>query len=146
MGVLLRGESGDFILNNQGWAMLLRLAWDYGWRPRGTLHPAHWKTQELAERATTWNPADYVTCRGQRVAGLDAQLMADALAAVLDDLPNDDPIESETLIRVLAPGFPEATYLSDARRVHSFEQFGGMNKEGFLTFIEFCRRGGFTIW
>ncbi|MBX3363772.1 MAG: hypothetical protein KF866_03310 [Phycisphaeraceae bacterium] len=146
MGVLLRGKSGDFILNNQGWVMLLRLAWDYGWRPRGTVSPRHWLTNELRERATNWNPADYVTCRGQTVTALDAQLFADALAAVLDDLPHDDPLPSEDLIRVEAPGFPAITYLSDSRTIHPFEQFGGVNKSGFHEFIHFCRQGGFSIW
>lgn len=146
MGILLRGEHGDFALNNQGWVSLLRLAWDYGWRPRGTLPPEHWQTPRLRERAREWPAADYVTGRGQRVTAVDAQLLADALGAILDDLPNDDPIESDSLIRVRAPGFPQVSYVSEARTIHTFEQFGGENRQGFTEFLRFCRSGGFSIW
>lgn len=165
MGVLLRGEHGEFALNNRGWAMLLRLAWDYGWRPRGTLPPEHWaegvqpagipRSREAAVAASArppgatrpWNPADYVSCRGQRVKAEDASGLAEALGAVLDDLPNHDPLAGEAVRRVRASGFPPVLYFEgEQRQVNTFEQFGGPNKSGLVAFVEFCRGGSFVIW
>jgi len=146
MGVLLRGEQGEFVLNNAGWAMLLRLAWDYGWRPKGTRPPAHWAVGPNPERAEQWNPADYVTCRGQRVLDEDSDLLAEALAALIDDLPPTDPAEGDDLAHVEMPGFPPRSFVSPTRTVNAFEALGGSNREGFREFLRFCRRGGFEIW
>lgn len=146
MGVLLRGEQGDFAVNNKGWAMLLRLAWDYGWRPGGTGAPAHWTDADSGERTRAWNPADYVTGRGQRVAARDAALLAETLASILDDLPNHDPLDDPSVLRISCPGFPSTLFVSASRPINAFELFGGTNKAGFQSFLAFCRGGGFSIW
>jgi len=139
MGVLLRGEAGEFVLNNRGWATLLRLAWDYGWRPKGTVRPDLWSDRP-------WNPADYVTCRGQRVRREDAAALAEALETILDDLPNHDPLAGEPVERVEAPGLPPVRYSSTDRLINTFELLGGENKPHLERFITFCRRGSFAIW
>lgn len=151
MGVLLRGPQGDFILNNHGWALLLRLAWDYGWRPRGTVAPAHWRPAGTIEgadfsNAPKWNPADYVTGRGQGVMTEDARDLAEALASIIDDLPNHDPLSGETVVTIDTPGFPRLRVMPHGRPLNAFELFGGQNKQGFRAFIDYCGAGPFTIW
>jgi len=148
MGVLLRGEQGEFVLNNPGWAMVLRLAWDYGWRPAGTRAPRRWEILSDPDDPETpsWNPADYVTCRGQRVTDEDADLLAEALAAMVDDLPHTDPVIGEDLLVIETPGFPGKTFLPIGRSINAFEALGGSNRDGFRALLRFCRRGGFEIW
>ena len=146
MGVLLRGSQGDFAVNNKGWAMLLRLAWDYGWRPKGTRAPAHWTDPQTNQRDRAWNPADYVTGRGQQVGAHDAQLLAETLSTILDDLPNHDPLDDPEVQRIACPGFPATLFVSASRPINAFELFGGENKAGFQAFIAYCKGGSFTIW
>lgn len=146
MSVLLKGEQGEMLINNHGWAALLRLAWDYGWRPRGTLPPRHWVTQSLRDRARDWPSADYVTGRGQRVTPIDATLLGDALAAVFEDLSNDDVPPDDSVQPFEMPGFPGLGYVSEGRRLHSFQMFGGSNRAGYRAFVRFCRAGPFEIW
>ncbi|MFG0327406.1 MAG: hypothetical protein ACF8SC_09110 [Phycisphaerales bacterium JB037] len=150
MSVVLTRDADELLLNNRGWATLLRLAWDYGWRPRGTLPPPHWTTPELRLKAAEWNGADYVTCRGQIVTAPDAQRLAEALRAVADDLSPEDPDpahdEQLGLRRVPMPGYPPVAFLSDARPMSPFEFFGGSNRAGFHRFVSFCQGGAFAIW
>ncbi|TVS02678.1 MAG: hypothetical protein EA423_08940 [Phycisphaerales bacterium] len=146
MAVVLRNNHGQFTINNAGWVTLLRLAWDYGWRPAGTSAPEHWIAPDDAAKAWSWNNADYVTGRGQRVSANDARLLAEALEAIIDDLPNHDP-DATSGIRVYeAPGFPTVLYIAEDRQMTAFERLGGRNKQGFAEFLAFCRGGSFTIW
>ena len=39
MCIVLRGLAGDFQINNKGWGLLMRLAFENGWEPTGTLPP-----------------------------------------------------------------------------------------------------------
>ncbi len=146
MGVLLRGEHGDFALNNFSWATLLRLAWDQGWRPAGTRPPGAWEAMTRGDPTRQWNPADYVTCRGQRVRDDDAKSLGKALANVMDDLPNHDPLVDAPVVRCEAPGCLPRVVFGVDRQVHPFELLGGPNKEAFAAFVAYCQRGGFEIW
>ena len=146
MGVLLRGEHGDFALNNFSWAALLRLAWDQGWRPKGTLAPRAWQAMTRGDPARKWNPADYVTCRGQIVRSEDARSLGNSLARIIDDLPNHDPLADTQVLRLQAPGCLPQVMFSPERPVNPFEMLGGPNKEAFRAFVAYCRRGGFAIW
>lgn len=146
MAIILRNSAGDFILNNRGWGALLRLAYDFGWRPLGTQRPA------LLPRAcpdgvpVEWNPADYFSCRGQFVTPADATALAEALDAALDDIPNHDPFADVRPPAPMAPGFPHLVSTSPRTRVSMFEVFAGPNKARLREFIAFCRVGGFFIW
>ncbi len=146
MGIVLRGQHGEFVLNNRGWASLLRLAWDRGWRPEGTSPPPAWDQITSGDPGRRWNPADYVTCKGQRVSAGDAGRLGEALGSILDDLPTHDALSGEGITRVSAPGCPPWLYFSDSRPINNFEALGGPNKDSYVAFIQFCRVGGFAIW
>jgi hypothetical protein len=148
MAVALRGPAGDFLFNNRGWALLLKLAYDFGWRPLGTQAPAHWQPvpAEPWSESKPWNAADYFSGRGQMVSALDAASMAEALAAAADDIPNHDPFSDEAGRDLNNPGFPRLRHLAAERSVNSFEIFGGENKRLLREFIAYCRTGEFTIW
>ncbi|MCB9844476.1 MAG: hypothetical protein H6811_00615 [Phycisphaeraceae bacterium] len=148
MAVILRATGGEFTLNNRGWVIVLRLAWDLGWRPMGTLPPAYWTEEDERQRGRPWNPADYVTCRGQRIRAQDARSLGTALAAVLDDIPNE-PVLTEAMARaVAAPGFPSPLYLEHegGRRPNHFEALAGPNKAELRGLISVLERGSVEIW
>ncbi|TVQ62379.1 MAG: hypothetical protein EA378_05535 [Phycisphaerales bacterium] len=146
MAVFLRGAGGDFVWNNRGWAMLVHLAWDHGWRPVGTLPPTHWGMHEPGAVPGDWPRADYVTGRGQRVREDDARNLAEALERCVDDLPNHDALAEKGIPPLQAPAFPVWRHMESGASISPFEVFGGPNKDGFRRFIAFCRAGGFTIW
>lgn len=146
MAIVLRGPTGDFTFNNKGWGILLKLAFDFGWRPRGTHAPAHWQTVPTEWSPNPWNAADYFTGRGQIVTPKDAAALADALAGAMDDIPNHDPFQTETGDDLDLPGYPKLRILTSDRTVNAFEVFGGVNKPGFREFVVFCRKGQFAIW
>jgi len=146
MAVVLRGSTGDFVFNNRGWVQILTLAHQRGWRPVGTVEPAHWASVPEERRPTAWTPADNCNGKGQRVRPEDARALADTLQSIVDDLPDHDPLEGQVSHELNVPGFPSLRTLTSDRRVNPYEFFGGPNKEGFKAFIVFARRGGFAVW
>ncbi|MEZ6233021.1 MAG: hypothetical protein R3B68_02420 [Phycisphaerales bacterium] len=146
MAVVLRGRTGDFVFNNRGWVQILTLAYQRGWRPVGTLEPAHWSSVPPERRPSEWPAADYCNGKGQRVHPEDARALADALAAVVDDLPDHDPLENDIAHTLDVPGYPALRTRRSDRRLNPYEFFGGPNKEGFKAFIDFARTGGFAVW
>lgn len=146
MAVVLRGPTGDFVFNNRGWVQLLTLAHQRGWRPAGTIEPEHWSSVPPERRPSAWTPADYCNGKGQRVHRDDARALASALAAIVDDLPDHDPLDGQVAHALNVPGYPALRTLNNDRRVNPYEFFGGPNKPGFKAFIEFAQRGGFAVW
>lgn len=146
MAVVLRGKLGDFVFNNRGWVQMLTLAFQRGWRPIGTMEPAHWASVPEERRPSAWTPADYCNGKGQRVRAEDARALADALESIVDDLPDHDPLEDAVAHVLNVPGYPALRTLTTDKRVNPYEFFGGPNKEGFKAFIEFARAGGFAVW
>ena len=145
MCIVLRGLAGDFQINNKGWGLLMRLAFENGWEPRGTLPPPEWKPITPDGLPREWNGADYFTGRGQRVRADDAAKLGDALESVLDDLPNHDTVSAD-LRRIDAPGFPILFEQGDAPPQLPFQVFGGSNKPRYRWLIAFTRAGAFAIW
>lgn len=146
MAVVLRGPSGDFVFNNRGWVQLLTLAHQRGWQPLGTVEPEHWASVPESRRPTAWTSADYCNGKGQRVHPDDARALAAALRSIVDDLPDHDPLEGQIAHTLNVPGYPALRTLTSDRRVNPYEFFGGPNKPGFLAFIGFAGRGGFSVW
>jgi hypothetical protein len=133
------------MFNNKGWGMLLMMAWEHGWRPLGTLPPAHWSQIEEGT-LPDWPRADYVTGRGQRIAAEDAAALADALEGLLDDLPNHDPLEEKAVFRLQVPVYPSLRVVKSEFAVSDYEVFGGENKPGLTRFIALCRKGELVVW
>jgi hypothetical protein len=147
MAVVLRGPAGDFVLNNRGWALVLKLGYDFGWRPRGTEAPANWQAVPAEPWAgKKWNGADYFSCRGQLVSALDAASLGEALGGAMDDLPNHDPLQGEAGRALNNAGFPGFRALESERALNAFEVFGGVNKPRFRELVAYCRAGEFAIW
>ena len=161
MAVLLVHPGADqTLVNNQGWAILVRAAWDAGWRPEGSFPPKHWQRigqadpgpllgplrHPTTEPDVPWPAADYVTGRGQRVLEDDAKALGKALRSIVDDLPNHDALEGKRVGTVKAPVWPALGVLEHGLAKAPFEVFGGPNKPGFLALIEFFEAGTFEIW
>lgn len=148
MAVILKGASREIVLNNMGWGGLLRLAFDNGWKPRGTLPPTHWKSPIEGEPWHSWNqiwnPADYFSSRGQLVTTPDAAALGQILASLVDDLPNHDP--DGWAEAVLMPGFPASRPVQPEQQPDLFSFFGGSNKAGYLDVVALCSEGSFAIW
>ncbi len=105
---LTRSEEHYVVPSRLDWRMLLILAQAGGWVPA----------------APDYSTA-YIMALGQVVSDAEAQQIADALAAVLDDIPDIDiPIKGS---------------------IHLFEYYSGSRKQEIRRFIDFCRRGAFTI-
>ncbi|MEL7473827.1 MAG: hypothetical protein AAGK04_10960 [Planctomycetota bacterium] len=145
MGIYLRSLAGDFHVNNRGWGLLLRLAFENGWTPAGALPPIGWKATTPDGLPRSWNPADYFTGRGQRVRASDAAALADALESVLDDLPNHDT-HAEDARRLDAPGFPVLYAEPEDHTPTPFQVFGGINKPKYRWLVAYARAGAFGIW
>lgn len=147
MAVILRSDiAGDFIINEQGWVILVPFAYQNGWRPKGTREPAHYELLHDDVRPQGWHPANYFQGKGQRVSGEDAAAFADALESALPDLPDHDPLADKAVGKIEAPGFPRITATSSDLAPTPFEVFGGANKARLRVLIAFCRAGPLTIW
>jgi hypothetical protein len=106
---LTRHEEHFVIPSRLDWRIMLMLAQAGGWSP---------STLEDYDRA-------YVLANGAVIGPVEARQMADALAAVLDDIPDFD-------IPLRGP-------------IHLFEYFSGSRKREVQTFLDFCRGGAFVI-
>lgn len=165
MAILLRREIGQgetALINNRGWAMLVTLAYERGWRPAGTEPPRHWEHLagdmgmqrtvgplsliEGPDGPVAWPRADYASGRGQFVTDDDARAMGRALASVVDDLPDHDPLEEKADADLGVAAFPRLR-MADGRIItNPPEAFGGPNKGPFKQLIAFLSGGGFRIW
>lgn len=116
MGYDLSGSGGYFRWQIFDWPVLLRLAIDYGWEPRGAAF--------LTKRGRpTRSRCGYCSNDGQTVLRTDARALADALARALDD----------------SASRPRARKL--AKRI---EDLAG--RDYITTFVKFCRAGQFRIF
>ncbi|MEM1329415.1 MAG: hypothetical protein AAGG07_02515 [Planctomycetota bacterium] len=149
-----------FLVNNQGWAILIQTAWDAGWRPEGSHPPRFWQRIGLedpgpltgplrhpeTEPDVPWPAADYVTGRGQRVSEEDASALGSALRSIVDDLPNHDALAEKRVGATGSPIWPSLDVLQKGLAKAPFEVFGGANKPGYLRLTEFLDRGAFEVW
>jgi hypothetical protein len=93
----LSGKCGYFRFNNGTWREVLKLAYDYGWKPAGT-EPGRWidETGELDKQLSanpeTWDSIDYFSNSFQWVTDEDAANIARALERALEDFPNKDTV------------------------------------------------------
>src|SRR5690348_6367571 len=88
MGFDLVGRGGEYSLESAGWAALLLLAREHGWRPAGTKAPRDFR------RGQHWG-GNYVTNDGQRVRREDTRALAAALERALPSVPEQAPPPDE---------------------------------------------------
>ncbi len=116
----LTGNSGARqIVMNIVWETNLTAAVHQGWKPKGTLKPAHMSAGEV------WN-GSYTTKERQIVEEDDARELGTALERALAD---PDPLRFGTLLKLSG---------KECKSTHfAFEHIREL--------ADFCKRGGFTI-
>ena len=132
MSFELHNESGErFRFSRAGWEYYLNLASDYGWQAVGTLPPDGMTDSDSWEK-------NYASNDGQWVSNEDAEALARALQAALDDPRRVERLtlrakaESEALSQ--ATGRPCQVRVETEDAVY----IGQM--------IEFFNKGRFKIW
>ena len=127
----LHSERGDrFAFSRAGWGYYLNLADKYGWQAAGTLPPSGMPDPEI------W-PKTYDSNDGQRVSQDDAEALAKALQAALDDPRRVERLtmaakeESEALTRATGRPCRVRVEANDAEYIRQM--------------IEFFKKGGFRI-
>jgi hypothetical protein len=88
MGMSLSGTKRTLCMNLAAWSFTLCLAFDNGWRPRGTLPPIHGPYDGGQNPDAEWNAINYSSNDGQLVDDQDAANLADALERALFALGN----------------------------------------------------------
>ncbi len=141
MGMDLTNVAGGTArFSNRSWRNVLKLAYEYGWRPLGTEIEDEWivvETGEPTRQIDDWN-GGYFTNDLQWVTEEDAERIADALEDALEDIPDRDVDETEAKHGPVSLfDFPYPT--------DTLEFFSSAGKQKIRAFIEFCRAGGFRI-
>jgi hypothetical protein len=127
--------------------MVLRLALDNGWKPRGTEPPPGFQPELEADGLTTrpWDPQNYFARKGQRVTDEDAAALAAALEQAMPDVPGHDAVGHKVVSLLDTSLAGRFRVLNPYKKVHPFEYFSGENKARLQRFIDFCKAGGFRI-
>ena len=143
----LTGPAGTIVVGNLSWAMVLKLALDAGWKPRGTAPPEDFYGEVERDGYTTkqWNPRNYFSRRGQSVSEEDALAISEALTKALQDVPDHDAVAHKVMGFIDTSLIGRFPILDPKRKVNPFEYFSGENKNRLRKFIVYCRAGGFKI-
>jgi hypothetical protein len=132
--------------NNRSWGMVMKLAYDSGWRPMGCVEPEGWQAVDEQGNPRRFFSMDYFSRRGQRVLPADAAAIADALESGLLDVPTFDALGLKVSTSIDMPGMARPMRsLRPGVKVNPYEYFSGENREPLKQFIAFCRGGGFEI-
>ncbi|MDB6035783.1 MAG: hypothetical protein JWM16_6121 [Verrucomicrobiales bacterium] len=128
----LHSERGErFKFSSAGWEYYLSLAGEYGWQAAGTLPP------DGIPDSDSW-PKTYDSSDGQCVSEVDAEALAAALQAALDD-----PRRVERLT-IAAKAESEALSQATGRPCQVRVETDDAVYIGQM--IEFFRKGRFKIW
>lgn len=145
------GPGGRVDFTNPQYGLALKLAFDHGWKPAGTLPPPAWdllpenQPDKPGGRPRHWPSMNYFAGRGERVTSADALAIAAALESVLDDIPNHDAFSHKVISRIDMPYADEQLQLAPGEKLSYFEFFSGPHKELLRRFIGLCRTGGFAV-
>jgi len=132
--------------NNRSWGMVMKLAFDSGWRPMGCVEPDGWQAVDEMGNPKRFFSMDYFSRKGQKVLPVDAAAIADALESGLMDVPTFDALGLKVGTSIDVPGFDRPLRaLRPGVKVNPYEYFSGDNREPLKRFIAFCRGGGFAI-
>jgi len=145
MGMSLCGKEGDIHFNIFTWNRILKLAYWYGWKPKGTEAP-DWEGIYGTPIHPDYKHPDwegtYFSNEGQFVTDRDANSIAAALEQALDNIPDHDAMEDKEIYICDISGFD----MQAAQDASPIEYFSGQGKTGVRDFIEFSRTGGFCIF
>lgn len=149
----MRTPEAEVQMSNLAWGLLMRLGYDAGWRPRGTIAPAGWDDEpalrdqpgSLQQGSGAWNGGDYFSPLGQQVSAEDASNLAGALESAMPDLPDHDAIAHKVESEIQFPNDASVRYFRPGESVNAYEYFSGPNKEKLRRLIDLLRTGPFTI-
>jgi GNAT superfamily N-acetyltransferase len=130
----LRQPDGAMKIPERIYEVLLSVASQRDWQPMGPDLPGQRHIEDRNRYAEKDWRDDYFTPEGQFVTEEDAFGIAEALSRFLPEIPDEDtPVDPD-----------EHTHLAELP-VSPHELFRGDGKQLVSDFIDFCRRGGFTI-
>ncbi|MFT3685140.1 MAG: hypothetical protein QM783_09490 [Phycisphaerales bacterium] len=139
-------QHGSMTFANRSWGMLMKLAFDSGWKPMGCERPLDWEAIDKYGNPRRFFSMDYFSRRGQRVLAADAAAIADALESGLLDVPPFDALGLKVVSSIDMPHLAKPLRsLRPGVKVNPFEYFSGDNRDGLREFIAYCRKGGFEI-
>ena len=145
MGMDLMNAAGETArFKCTAWCTMLKLAYLYGWEPRGTEWDAY-PYRKPGEPETAWKQeidgwdGNYTSNGCQLVTKEDAAGIADALEGALEDVPDSDV--GETRVKY----GPKMVYSGPGVPTGLLEFFSGAGKQDVRAFVAFCRVGAFRI-
>jgi hypothetical protein len=146
MARTVRNLRRQITFNNRTYGMLMKLAFDAGWKPMGCMEPEGWTGVDGEGKAIKFLSMDYFGGRGQRVRQEDAEAIATALEAAMDDIPQFDALGFKVQSEIRLPGQEQTIrQLRPGAKVNPFEYFSGRGREAVSAFAEFCREGSYSI-
>ncbi len=149
MARTVSGPGGTITFSNPQYGMAMKLAYDSGWKPAGTLAPDNW--ENLPQSRTPeggirpWPPMNYFAGLGEQVLDEDAAALSDVLENVLDDIPNHDAVSHKLAVIINMPFSEHLAMLKPGEKLNFYEYFSGPHKQLLRDFIALCRAGGYTI-
>jgi hypothetical protein len=142
----LTGPHGARTLSNLQWGLLVKLAYDRGWRPMGVRPPEDWNATGDDGQTKRWYFMDYFSTKRQQVVPADASAMAHAIESALPDIPEHDALSHKVVQEIQLPDMEQPLrMLQPGVQVNAFEFFSGQTRPVLIDFIAFAQRGGFTI-
>jgi hypothetical protein len=152
MGMDLGGKGGYFRFNNATWREVLKLAYDYGWKPAGT-EPGRWIDEmgeldkQMCPDPETWESMDYFSNGYQWVTDEDAGNIAEALERALEDIPDEDTVGVLAASLSFDPVGGEVSGIDteQEKNLTPLDWFSGEYKQMVREFIDYCRAGEFFI-
>lgn len=143
---IVTGAGGKFVCGYIEWGMLIKFAYESGWRPLGTIEPDNWEEKRNADGTPArWFKNNYFSRFGQKITDEDALSIAVALENSLPDVPDHDAVSHKVAAEIEGAGLGRMRMLRPGVRMNSFEFFSGESKAKLKQFVKFCRAGGFRI-
>jgi hypothetical protein len=167
----LTAPHGAITFSNLQWGLMVKLAYDHGWKPWGVRPPEDWiaSIDPSAEGhasgagssggggrggrggAKRWHFMDYFSLKRQQIVAGDALAMADAIERALPDIPTHDALSHKVIQEIQLPDVDEPLrMMQPGVTVNAFEFFSGANRRILQEFITLCRSGSqsaaWTAW
>jgi hypothetical protein len=142
----ITGLHGTRTYSNLQWGLLVKLAYDHGWKPIGVRPPDDWNATGEDGQTRRWYFMDYFSIKRQRVVDQDARNMAGCVEQALPDIPTHDALSHKVVQEIQLPDMEQPMrMLQPGVQVNAYEFFSGPNRPVLEDFVRFARAGGFAI-
>ncbi len=149
MGRTLIGAHGTLRFTNMQYGLAMKLVYDMGWKPMGTLPPESYERDDAPVddlgRKLIWPAMNYFANAGQRVRDEDALALGEKLEDVMLDVPSHDATMHKVHQVIILPPLGEMRILKPGSKVNVLEFFSGRNKTVLAKYAAFAKQGGFKI-